>query len=502
MPMTVEAERVEDSEEEVGHTKMRKVGVIYGDVDTTEFTCTITSVKVEQGDYVQVLHEKFGWVLGRIDEIKRKTNLTVDRAKELMNGGDVDIEETVLAKVVVIGYRDEKGLLQYPRIPFNVGSIVYLAEDDFIRKVIGIEEIEKTGAYIGRLFKHKNIKIFLDINVMVQKHVSVLAKTGAGKSYLTGVLLEELLKKDVTAIIIDPHGEYPSLKTPAKKTKLHEEFGVSPRGYASKIKIFSPDTELNSGKPLKFTLASMTPRELINLMNLDTRQSLMPLRKAMDLLRTSRQFFDVKDIIRVLESEDSPNLSPLIGQLEYLDEMGIFARKGTRIDDIVTKGKISIINLRGVAPDIQELVVQRLSMALFELRKRNKIPPLMLVVEEAHNYVPQQGMAASSKILRTIASEGRKFGLGLCIISQRPAKIDKNVLSQCNTQIILRVTNPNDLRAIGNSVENLTKGSLEDIQRLPIGVALVTGGSISMPLFVEIRPRETKHGGESVKIIE
>ncbi len=482
-------------------SKLKQAGVIYGDVGTTEFTCTVLSGKLEQGDYVQVLHEKFGWVLGRVDEIRRKTNLTVDKAKELAKGEDVEIEETVLAKVVVIGYRDEKGLLQYPRIPFNVGSIVYFAEDDFIKRVIGIEDIKETGAYIGRLFKHRNIPIYLDINTMVQKHVSVLAKTGAGKSYLTGVLLEELLKKDVTAIVIDPHGEYPSLKYPAKKTKMHDEFGVKPRGYASKIRIFSPDPELNGGKPLRFTLASMSPRELLNLMNLDARQYLIPLRKAMDLLKTSRQYFDVRDIIRILENEDSPSLSPLIAQLEYLAEMGIFAKKGTRIDEIISKGKITIINLRGVAPDIQELVVQRLSMALFELRKRNKIPPMMLVVEEAHNYVPQQGMAASSKILRTIASEGRKFGLGLCIISQRPAKIDKNVLSQCNTQIILRVTNPNDLRAIGNSVENLTKGSLEEIQRLPIGVALVTGGNISMPLFVEIRPRETKHGGESVKVV-
>ena len=480
---------------------LKKAGIIYGDVGTTEFTCTVLNSNLEQGDYVQVLHERFGWVLGRVDEIKRKTNLTVERAHNLINGDDVDIEETILAKIVVIGYRDERGLLQYPRTPFNVGSVVYFAEDNFIKDVIGIEEIEKTGAYIGRLFKHKNIKIYLDINTMVQKHVSILAKTGAGKSYLAGVLLEEFLKKNVTTVVIDPHGEYSSLKYPAKKMKIHQEFGVSPNGYPSKIKVFSPDPELNQAKPLRFTLASITPRELLNLMNLDARQYLIPLRKSMDLLKTSKQFFDLRDIIRVLESEDNPSLSPLIAQLEYLSDMGVFARKGTRIDDIVTRGKLSIINLRGIAPDIQEMVVQRLAMALFELRKRNKIPPLMLVIEEAHNYAPQQGMAASTKILRTIASEGRKFGLGLMIISQRPAKIDKNVLSQCNTQVILRVTNPNDLRAIGNSVENLTKGSLEEIQRLPVGVALVTGGSISMPLFVEIRPRETRHGGESVKIV-
>jgi len=336
---------------------------------------------------------------------------------------------------------------------------------------------------------------------MVQKHVSILAKTGAGKSYLTGVLLEEFLKHGVTAIVIDPHGEYPPLKFPARKTKVHEEFKVRPRGYATKVKVFSPDAQLNKAKPLKFTLSAMAPRELLNLMNLDARQYLIPLRKAMDLLKMSRKYFTIRDIIRLLESEENNNLVPLIAQLEYLDEMGIFDKRGTRIDEIVERGKLSIINLRGIPPDIQELVVQRLSMALFELRKREKIPPLMLVIEEAHNYAPQQGVSSATKILRTIASEGRKFGLGLCIISQRPAKVDKNILSQCNTQIILKVTNPHDLKAIGNSVEGLTRGSLEEIQRLPIGVALVTGGNISMPLFVEIRPRETKHGGESVKVI-
>ncbi len=480
--------------------KLRRVGIIYGDVGTTQFTFSVTG-SVEQGDYVQVLHEKFGWVLGRVDEIKRKTNLSMEKAHQILLGGDIDVKEMLSASVVVIGYRDKKGFLQYPRIPFRVGSTVYLAEDSFIKKVIGIEEIKSTGAYIGRLFRYRNIPIYLDINAMVQKHVSILAKTGAGKSYLTGVLLEEFIKHGVTAVVIDSHGEYPSLKFPAKKTKLHEEFKVRPRGYASKIKVFSPDAELNKAKPLKFTLASMSPRELLNLMNLDARQYLIPLRKAMDLLRMSRQYFNLRDVIRVLEAEENNNLGPLLAQLEYLDEMGVFDKKGTRIDEIVEKGKLSIINLRGVPPDIQELVVQRLSMALFELRKRGKIPPLMLVIEEAHNYAPQQGMSSATKILRTIASEGRKFGLGLCIISQRPAKVDKNILSQCNTQIILKVTNPNDLKAIGNSVEGLTKGSLEEIQRLPVGVALVTGGNITMPLFVEIRPRETKHGGESVKVI-
>jgi DNA helicase HerA-like ATPase len=126
----------------------------------------------------------------------------------------------------------------------------------------------------------------------------------------------------------------------------------------------------------------------------------------------------------------------------------------------------------------------------------------MLVVEEAHNFCPQAGSTRVSGILRTVAAEGRKFGMGLLVVTQRPAKVDKNVLSQCNTQIILKVTNPLDLKAISSSIEGMTPGLEEEIQRLPIGYALITGGGLVFPIIVETRVRETKHGGESVDIVK
>jgi len=90
--------------------------------------------------------------------------------------------------------------------------------------------------------------------------------------------------------------------------------------------------------------------------------------------------------------------------------------------------------------------------------------------------------------------------MGLCIVSQRPAKVDKNIISQCNTNLILKVTNPNDLKAIIQSVEGLTTQTYREIQRLPIGVALISGADLQMPVMTEIRTRETSHGGKSVDI--
>ncbi|HIH29651.1 MAG TPA: DUF87 domain-containing protein, partial [Thermoplasmata archaeon] len=221
-------------------------------------------------------------------------------------------------------------------------------------------------------------------------------------------------------------------------------------------------------------------------------------------LKEFKQVYSIRDIIEAVERTKSNARWNVIASLESLDSIGVFSEKGTSTEELVQKGKCSIINMRGVPPDIQDVVVARLTEELFKDRKAGKIPPFLFVVEEAHNYCPEHGIghAVSSSMLRTVASEGRKFGMGLCVVSQRPAKIDKNIISQCNTNIILKVTNPNDLKAIIQSVEGLTSQTYDEIQRLPIGVALISGASIQIPILVEIRTRETDHGGKSVTVFK
>ena len=477
------------------------VGMVYGNVGTLKFNCGVTA-PLEKMEYVQVKHELDGWVLGQVSEVENKTNLTIDGVKVMKDGTPVDFEEKQSASVSVVGYRDDRNLLQVPRTPLKAGSVVYRAEESLIKKVVGIQEKTDTGAYIGLLAGH-NVRLELDINVMVQKHVCILSKTGGGKSYCSGAIIEELMKHNVTVCVVDPHGEYCTMKHKGVVKKTVRDFGVTPRGYDDKIVEFATDTTINKGaKPLKFTLHNLDAREVLGLTNIkNVRTFLTMLRKAIEILKETKPNYTISDIIAVLEQSGEASSGALISELEYLNEIEVFAEQGTKIDELIQKGKCTIINLRGTPPDIQELIINRIGNALFELRKVDKIPPMMLVVEEAHNFCPQQGQVACSKVFRTIASEGRKFGLGLMVITQRAAKIDKNVLSQCNTQIILKVTNPNDLSAIASSIEGLTDGMEEEIQRLPIGSAIVTGGGVSMPLLVEIRPRESKHGGESIEVI-
>ena len=478
-----------------------KVGLLFGDVGTTNLQMTVTG-SVEEGEFVKIFHENAGWILGVIEYLERKTDLSIDKALLLNAGVDVKIQDVLIGEINIIGYRDNNKILQRPKTPFKAGEPVYIADDDLIRETLGLGEKKEHSAYIGLLHNHE-IPIYLDINSLVQKHISILAKTGGGKSYFTGILVEELLKNNVTTIIIDPHGEYYSLSIPAEKNASMERFKVEPRSYKDKIILFSIFNKNKEYNNIKFTLAQFSPRDILTMLDSNDRIYFNMLRNAMERAKAKNKLFELSDVINELQKEeDSMTATVLINQLKSLESLNIFANEGTKISDIVKKGKASIIDLKGVPPKVQEMLVSRLSYSLFELRKRNEIPPLILILEEAHNYIPQQGKSLSSDILRTIASEGRKFGLGLGIISQRPAKVDKNVLSQCNTQIILKITNPNDLKTIGESVEGLTKHSLDDIQRLPIGVALVTNPDLSFPLFVDIRPRETKHGGEGVNVTD
>ncbi len=219
---------------------MEHIGIIYGNVGTIEFECQVNA-NVEKTDYISVNHHTCGPVLGQVDAIERRTDLSLEKAQRIANGEPVKIDEKITATISVMGYRDERGLLQVPRTPFKAGEFIYEAEDDLIRGVIGLKEDKETGAYVGLLSGH-DIKVYADINILVQKHLSVLAKTGGGKSYVTGVIIEELMKHNVTTVILDPHAEYGSMKEPGEEVVTSRNFNVHTKGYASKILEFASDT--------------------------------------------------------------------------------------------------------------------------------------------------------------------------------------------------------------------------------------------------------------------
>jgi uncharacterized protein len=480
---------------------VEEVGRIFGDVGLGQFHLILVH-PVERGDYLTVEDEMHGHVLCQLDDLKRKSDLEFERAGAMVPSDEASVHQSLLGVARIVGYRDDQGVVKCPTVPFRPGARVYRAEEPLIAEVLGLKRHSNSGAYVGLLRNH-NLRVELDINQLVQRHVSVLAKTGGGKSYLLGVLIEELLRHKVTCVIIDPHGEYGSLRVASDKSSRQARFGVESQGFARQVQEYSPDVSLNpTAKPLTFSLRHTDLRDLLVFMGLtNVKTFLGPLKQLLEQVAAANPDYTVRDLVRAAELTEGGIMETLHERLEYVEQTKLLGPVGTSLNELVQKGSATLINLRGIAPDVQELVVARLASTLFDNRKKDKIPPLFLVVEEAHNFAPQQGTATCSRILKNIASEGRKFGLGLCVVTQRAARIDKSVLSQCNTQLILQVTNPLDLKAIAQSIEGLTDGMTEMIQSLPVGTALITGGGYHTPLFCEIRPRATRHGGESVQIV-
>ena len=480
------------------------VGVVFGNVSTTEFRFAVTDPSLRRLDYVQVEHPTDGALVAHVVEVVRETSLSFDEAARI-GYHDQPARDHLVARARVVGFRDARGMLQAPRTPVPAGAEVARVEAGLLAHVFGLRDTE--GAYVG-VVKGYDLRVMLDINTLVQKHVSILAKTGAGKSYAVGVLLEELIKKGVPVVVIDPHGEHHSLASPNNSPQdqtARRRFGVTPRNYGEHLVEYSPDTVANpDAAPFALESANLEARDVADLLGGKLNNSQMGILHATirDLKEKGEEYDLVAILDHVRESGSNAKWS-LVSALEALVSLSVFTGKGTSVESLVQPRKVSVLNLKGVSPEIQQLVVGITARRLFEARKLGKVPPFMLVCEEAHNYCPERGMATTvtGDVMRTVASEGRKFGMGLMVVSQRPAKVDKNVLSQCNTQLILKVTNPNDLKALSSSVEGFSSDSVDEIQRLPVGVAFVSHPRISIPVLVEIRPRETSHGGESVDVM-
>ena len=479
------------------------IGVIFGETGSLEFKFAVADSRaVKRSDYVKVWHESDGWVLAQIVSITKSSDAySLNGAISATDGAKIyDSDEKIVAKANVIGSRDRRGLLRSPKTPFSPGDNVYEADKEMVRSMLGLGH---DGAYIG-LLEGRDVAVYLDVDKLVRTHCSILARTGSGKSYTTGVIIEELLEHDVPLLIIDPHGEYVSLKYLNRKQQgLMARFGIAPRGYASRVTVYTPASlALNPDADKVFRLdeINLSAMDLAQMLPGDSTNTQMGvLYQAINRVKDKKELYTINDIIGAIANSKSGAKWSVISALEALRETAILSSNPTTIDELIQKGSASVIDMKGVVPELQDIIASRLCMDLFEERKKGKIPPAMLVVEEAHSFCPERGYgkAASTDILRTIASEGRKFGLGLLVVSQRPARIDKNVLSQCNTQIIMKVTNPNDLRAIGKSIEGFSSELEEEVKRLPPGVALLVNNDIERPVLVDIRVRKSRHGGES-----
>ncbi len=400
--------------------------------------------------------------------------------------------EYLLAECVPLGVYSENSL-QRSFVPPSPGEKVYLAEAQDIFNFFGLDE---KGLLLGKV-QHHEVEVKLNLTRLLQKHLAILAMSGAGKSYLTTVLIEELLDRKeelgkIGVVLLDVHGEY--LGFAEDEHYMHNTRIIMGRDF----KIGVPGLSINMFSEFIPQLTGAQKRELSRILSMIYEEKM-------------GKPFSLKDVLekiedpRIIKKADTRNI--LHTFISELESMGIFGyHDNPPLEKLSEPGKLTIIDVSDLTSTKEkQIILTYIANRLFNGRRLNLVPPTLLVIEEAHNFAPEgvkRESALSKPIIEKIAREGRKFHLALCLISQRPINLSTTALSQCNTHIILRVTNPYDLKHIGETSEGITSDVLKTISSLQVGEALIVGEAVNYPLFMKVRTRKSKKAERGIPLEE
>ncbi len=419
----------------------------------------------------------------------------------------------------IVGYYDPVLGFVNPRVPPRAGAPIYIASDEQLAQVLCRQAVGQVGGvHIGSLLSRGDgaVPIVLDARGFTSTHLAIIASTGSGKSYLAGVILEELLRPHNRAavLVIDPHGEYDTLD----EMTNHSDF-CSER-YRPEVRVVRP-------ADIKVRVSSLELGDLRYLLpNLSEKMHYL-LGRAYNRVR--RRYGPDKWTAGELMVEirsglaDGPVTDPDEADLEEDPTVGalIWRVNSTLVEshlfddhanlplrDLLRPGRLTILQLNEIAEREQQIIVATLLRRIMRARmdterglaadpQENYLPyPAFVLVEEAHNFAPANADIVTSQVLKQVLSEGRKFGVAMGLISQRPGRLDSDVLSQCMTQCIMRIVNPVDQARVAESVESVGRDLIAELPALTKGQAIVAGASVNTPVLVRVRRRTTPHGAE------
>jgi DNA helicase HerA-like ATPase len=393
-----------------------------------------------------------------------------------------------------------------PRYVVHPASPVFLAPKPLLERLYSGRG--KT-IYVGNLVTREDVKAHFSIRGFM-RHVAIIAQTGAGKSYLVGVIIEELLKQGATLIVIDPHADHVKLTIPTENW---------PQPLAERVEVFSPQgnlikyTDVRNIRKLSIRFSDLTPYEIFYITGI--HEGYTQIRRVIsESIRHLGAGVTIQSLIQSLEDraknqkgKDRDTVERALNYLQKLQDFNIFGDRTTiLVEELLKPKQASIIDLSGI-PDreadlVTYLILKKLIEVKMEGRNHSYKFPVFLIVEEIHKFAPppQSGETLSLPLFRRIAGEGRKFGLFLIAVSQRPSKINPDVLSQCNSQIIMKITNPIDQRTVLETSERLGEYLFEDLPGLDKGEAIVVGEITSLPVIMKVRKRHTMEGGADIDL--
>lgn len=428
------------------------------------------------------------------------------------------------------GLSFERGIERYP----TVGSSAYLLTENALSSMFSTT---KDGVAIGERCQRGGGSEHVRVDRMFGRHTAILGTSGSGKSWTVASLIQSAMASlaHTRILFLDLHDEYraafPEDYKRLERRTRHlaiqdlklpywlltadelEELFVSHEHAAPNQSALIRDLirELRAENAEKYRL----PKDKItvdtpiyfNFAELIKRLSEKDGEKVPGAKEGGRQgsfFGKLSNLIMRLEARSSDPRFTFLFPTDGLGTPDVFASTLGDFFGIRDDTQITILDLSGLASEVLSIIVGVITRLCFEYKYWDTDPrhlPLTLVLEEAHNYLPRNDSARHRiciERVERVAKEGRKYGVGLLVISQRPSELSETVLSQCANFVVLRLTNPNDQAYVRKLLPDFLSVSIEMLPYLRTGEAVISGEAVEMPTRVRIKPPEPAPKSEDI----
>ncbi len=469
------------------------VGICVGETSLSEVTF-ISDKMPKVGEYVTIEYDGKK-VLGMIENLIRGNdalNVDINDFKAIRKISQIGADENYIrGKVKILG--DVNDNLKLPRTPVLPGTEIKLADRDTLNEIFKVNNPIKLGCLVNQ----SDVDVNVEANPILSRHLAILAMTGAGKSNTVSVLINEMLSYFVPVFVFDMHGEY--------------------------VGANFPNGEVNVIKP-KINPVYMSFHEIKRLVNIPSngyiqeRHFRRAFKTAKEMVRSgtahTNNFLQIIYDILLSDSQEEGSDKQIVDVMNKIDDsMDKYANIfDNNIGNILTNikiGHVNVLDLSQSDESIANVLVSHIMRNALQMRKnavhgkdeRALDFPVFFILEEAHILAPNKRDSDSKRWIQRVAREGRKFGLGLCLVSQSPKTVDHDALSQMNNMIILRLVEPEDQRHVQSASESLSQDLVNQLPSLNVGEAVVLGLMSKVPTLVKIDEFKGRLHGDDMDIV-
>lgn len=415
----------------------------------------------------------------------------------------------------------ECGITHFP----TTGAEVHLASNWNLERIFS--DYSEVYYKVGKLSAFKSIDMYLDASNFFGRHAAILGQTGSGKSWTVASLIQAALRYMPNAhiIVMDMHGEYGTRKTDSYVTSPFSSHKVRCMDvfdlempywlltYSDLCGIFISPDDVNAPVQQAFLRSTLNELRRESNKHLDVAHITVdsPVYFSLDELhdrfvkanQETTEFGRVKAPLFGKFDHFLVHMQSLMadGRYDFMLKPKQRTSTETLVDlmrDFVGLGdplaNVTVLNLSAVPYDVIPTVTALIGRLALEFNFWNPKClefPIWLVCEEAQDYIPRDNhtrFKESRRIMERISTIGRKYGVGLCIVSQRPADVSETVLAQCGTFLCLRISNPDDQEYLRAMVPDAARGTFSFLTALGRGEAIAMGAAVPMPVRFQVNP--------------